>query len=183
MGDARAHLLAKGVFELAQAEAGDGGEFLVGEGVCEVGFHMTLHLGDTRGYAGSDGGAHAASLGQQPEPHLIHAGHVAPLGHHAVQEGEVVALGLIQLDEGVVPQGCRQPVALLHQKHVRRVGGVVVAKARGDDAGKTGGEATSPALHLDLEGADEGDHQLGVVMTVALHVALVVTQAEGGGGR
>ena len=39
------------------------------------------------------------------------------------------------------------------------------------------------ALHLDLEGADEGDHQLGVVMTVALHVALVVTQAEGGGGR
>ena len=65
---------------------------------------MTLHLGDTRGYAGSDGGAHAASLGQQPEPHLIHAGHVAPLGHHAVQEGEVVALGLIQLDEGVVPR-------------------------------------------------------------------------------
>ena len=108
---------------------------------------------------------------------------MAPLGHHAVQEGEVVALSLIQLDEGVVPQGCRQPVALLHQKHVRRIGGVVVAKARGDDAGKTGGEATSPALHLDLEGADEGDHQLGVVMTVALHVALVVTQAEGGGGR
>ena len=94
-----------------------------------------------------------------------------------------MALGLIQLDEGVVPQGCRQPVALLHQKHVRRVGGVVVAKARGDDAGKTGGEATSPTLHLDLEGADEGDHQLGVVMTVALHVALVVTQAEGGDGR
>jgi hypothetical protein len=38
-------------------------------------------------------------------------------------------------------------------------------------------------LHLYLEGAVQGDHQLGMVMAVAVRVVLVAAQAEGGGGR
>lgn len=54
--------------------------------------------------------------------------------------------------------------------------------AGGYHADKTGGEPTSLALHLDLNGTAERNHQLGEVVAVAADVALVVAQAEGGGG-
>jgi hypothetical protein len=100
-----------------------------------------------------------------------------------VQEGEVVSLGLVQRDKGAGRQIAGEPVALLHQKREGRIGGVVVPLAGGYHADKTGGKATSLALHLDLEGAVQGDHQLGEVVAVAADIALVVAQAEGGGGR
>ena len=81
---------------------------------------------------------------------------MAPLGHHAVQEGEVVALGLVQLDEGALAQLAGQPVTLLHQKRERRIGGVVVPLTGGDDAGKAGREPPPLALYLDLDGTLEG---------------------------
>ena len=52
---------------------------------------------------------------------------------------------------------------------------------RGYDAGKAWGEAAPLALHLDLEGAVQGDHQLGEVVAVAADVALVAAQAERAG--
>lgn len=92
-----------------------------------------------------------------------------------------MALGLIQLDEGALAQLAGQPVTLLHQKRERRIGGVVVPLTGGDDAGKAGRKPPPLALHLDLDGTVEGDHQLGMVVAVAADVALVATQAERGG--
>ena len=46
-----------------------------------------------------------------------------------------------------------------------------------------GASLTPPALHLDLEGAVEGDHQLGKVVAMAADVVVIVAQAEAGHGR
>jgi len=58
-----------------------------------------------------------------------------------------------------------------------------VPLAGGDDAGRTGGKPAPPALHLDLEGAVEGDHQLGKVVAMTADVVVIVAQAEAGHGR
>ena len=96
-------MLAKGELELALAKAGDGGELLIGQRGGEVGLDMALHLEDAGGKTWGGCALHPLPFSQQGEPHLLHARHLPPLGHHAVQKSEVVALGLIQLDKGAEP--------------------------------------------------------------------------------
>ncbi|MNH23929.1 hypothetical protein D3C79_838410 [compost metagenome] len=181
MGDAHAELLAKEVLELALAEAGEGGEAFVAEGLGEVGLDMALHPCDAR-IDTARRKARPLLPGQQLEPDLFHTIDVAALADQLAQEGEIVTLGFVQLDKGALTQAARQPWALLHQEGERRIGGVVVALTGGYDTGETGEEALTLSLHLYLDGAVQGDHQLGEVVVVAADVALIATQAERGRG-